>query len=230
MRLDTYADDTVTTDSALSMATNDCSFPQLQIVNDDQQFMWAFNTRTCRLSDSCQNGLSFPLSSDEIPDDIIDQWGLDDVGIDYHVVSAFGTRGCGKSEYTWNYSYRWQSHYSPLTAMDKITRHLVEPTFRNHIHREKSWRIRSWYQWDMDQQSSRQAGVGDGYSRIGWLWFRLQVDLVFDGQQLCAYFQPLGTSSWIECWRQYGFIATGLWIETANGPGNSVSRFSRLYL
>ncbi|CDH54057.1 predicted protein [Lichtheimia corymbifera JMRC:FSU:9682] len=73
MRLDTYADDTVTTDSALSMATNDCSFPQLQIVNDDQQFI------------------------DEIPDDIIDQWGLDDVGIDYHVVSAFGTRGCGKS-------------------------------------------------------------------------------------------------------------------------------------
>lgn len=45
MRLD-YADDTVTTDSALSMATNDCStkapFTQLQIVKDDQQFMWAF--------------------------------------------------------------------------------------------------------------------------------------------------------------------------------------------
>lgn len=44
--------------------------------------------------------LSYLFCSDDLPDTLIEQWALDDVGMDYHVVSAFGTRGCGKSKYT----------------------------------------------------------------------------------------------------------------------------------
>ncbi|KAI7882521.1 RHD3-domain-containing protein [Lichtheimia hyalospora FSU 10163] len=77
MRLDTYADDTDNTDSVVSIATHNhyakTCFSQLQIVNNDHQFI------------------------DEIPDNIIEQWALGDAGTEYHVVSAFGTRGCGKS-------------------------------------------------------------------------------------------------------------------------------------